>query len=222
MADPIDYTRTRVLASGQEKREEDQIAELQAAIERVRTLYYLFFLGTNAKPPYKERNDLDNHARRVRNNLPKRTAQRFKMQQVLTRYQNLAEHWDKSLRGLEEGTRMPWVPISQRMHVEAPPEPAASAASAAPPAASNGAEASGYLAALSDPGSQVEDVRKIYNSYIAARSKTGGEAGLSFEKFTEVVTRQTSSLLAKGAKAVQFRVEIADDKVSLKAKAVRD
>lgn len=226
MADPpIDYSKARVLSSSQEQQEEQQIKDFEAAIARLKNEYYLYFIGTNPKPPYKERNQLDNKVRQIQQNLPKRTAQRFKMQQVLIRYQHQAEHWDRSLRGLEQGEKLPWVPLSRKLHRDlhldekdrhaAPAQPAAAA-----PA--NGSQASSYLAALSNPQEQVEDVRKIFNSYVAAKSKLGGDASLTFEKFQQVIAKQTGAILAKGAKAVQFRVEIADDKVSLKAKAVKD
>lgn len=215
---PIDYTKGRSLTSDQEQREERLVKDFESALARLKNEYYLFFIGTNPKPPYKQRNDLDNTVRQIQRDLPKRTAQRFKMQQLLIRYQHMAEHWDRSLRGLESGERMAWVPISKR-----PPQSEAEEKAGAPPAASNGsAERSAYLAALRDPGSQEEDVRKIYNSYMAARAKTGTEGGPSFEKFQQVVAKQTQAIMDKGAQAVQFRVEISEDKVALKAKAVKD
>jgi len=222
MADaPINYGKTRVLHSDQEGREERQIKELEAAMSKVGHEYRLYFNGAVPKAPFMARNQLDNLARWTRHNLPKRTAQRFKMQQILSRYQNLAEHWDRSMRGIEEGEELAWVAISRRIPEEAAVQTdGGSQAKAA--ASTNNAQASAYLAALTDPSSQEEDVRKIYNSYVAARSKLGEEAGLSFDRFQQVVAKQTSAILAKGAVAVQFRVEIANDKVHLKAKALRD
>jgi len=225
MADqPIDYSKSRVLTSSQEQREDQQIKDFEAAIAKIKNEYYLYFVGTNPKPPYLERNKLDALVRKTQMNLPKRTAQRFKMQQVLIKYQNMAEHWDRSLRGLEAGEKMPWVPLSRKLvkqHDEALENPQAAAPKPAA-ARANGSQASAYLAALRDPAAQEDDVRKIFNSYVAAKSKLGGDAGLSFEKFQQVISKQTSSILAKGASAVQFRIEISDEKVSLKAKALKD
>ena len=217
---PVDYTKGRVLSSSQEHKEEQQIKDFEAAIARLKNEYYLYFIGTNPKPPYKERDKLDALSRQIQRDLPKRTAQRFKMQQVLIRYQHMAEHWDRSIRGVEAGEKMPWVPISRRpLRTE---EPTETKAEQTRPATANGAQQSSYLAAIKDASSQEDDVRKIFNSYVAAKAKLGGDASLTFDKFQQAIAKQTSAILAKGAQAVQFRVEISEDKVALKAKPVKE
>jgi hypothetical protein len=137
---------------------------------------------------------------------------------LLSKVGSFQEFWDKTIRKVEEGERLSYVPISMREVVqeEAPEE-------AAP---TNGRQSSPYLAKLTDPLDETEtdEVRKVYNSYLAAKEKiAGGPASLPFEKFQAAIAKQVEGILMKGgATAVAFRVEITDEKVALKARPVVD
>ena len=142
------------------------------------------------------------------------------MHNLLTRAANYMEHWAKTLRKIEAGEKISWAPITLR---ETPEEgqPAENGSQAS----SNGRESSGYLACLTDPLCVDEEgeVRKVYNSYVAARNKVDANTKeLPFGSFQRALAKQVQVLLARNAKAVQFRIEITDGKVALKAKPVRE
>lgn len=213
----IDYKNLRTLASHDTERAEEQLHDFHEAIDKVKLAYHLYFIGTQAKPPRDERAKLDRHARDVQQHMPSRTMDRFKMQSALIRYMHFCELWDKSIRKLEEGERIPWVAISRQAEEQ---ERAAQDARAASPAAKP--ESSPALARLKDPMQEPDEVRKIWNSFVAAKKKVGEDGDIPFEKFQAAIARQTTALLSKGgAASVQYRIEIVDNKVAIKAKPLK-
>jgi len=57
---------------------------------------------------------------------------------------------------------------------------------------------------------------------MAARKAGGETAGVKFEAFESLISKQASRILSQqGARAVDFRLESKDGKVSLKAKPVK-
>lgn len=216
---PVDYRKGRSLESQDQVRYDEAIQDFHEAIDKVKLAYHLYFIGTNPKPPREERLKLDRLARQAQQNMPTRTMERFKMQSALIRYTHFCELWDKSIRKLEDGERVPWIPISHQQEEEAGTE---KSKAGQPPAKPGPGESSAALARLTRPLEEAEEVRKIYTSYMAARKKCGEEAEVPFEKFQAAIAKQTEVLLLKAqAAAIQYRVEIQDNKVSIKAKPVK-
>jgi len=214
---PPDYRRARGIASEEQSKYEDDIQTLHEMIDRVKLGYHLYFIGTNPQPPRDDRLKLDRLARYSQQHMPSRTMERFKMQSALIRYTHFCELWDKSIRKLESGERIPWVAISRQLEEEekkreeeqtppAPPRP----------------ESSPELARVTRPMEEPDEVRKIYNSYMVARKKTGDQSDVPFEKFLAAIAKQTEQILGKSAAvSVQYRIEIVDNKVAIKAKPLR-
>ena len=85
-------------------------------------------------------------------------------------------------------------------------------------------ERSTYLARITKPDEDVDEMRKVFNSYVAARKKVGDDVSTAdFEKFRGALVKQTRALIDSGkATAVSYRVEIADGKVAIKAKGEKE
>jgi len=212
----IDYTRTRVAVDEEAEKVDRLIIELTEQIRVVKREYELWFNGVNPKPPHEMRSRLDMHIRLLRNKLPKRTADQFRIGVVLQQYQSFAELWDKSARKQEEGGLAPWMAQSRRSQLqelqghllqsgeEKPPEP----------------QRTSYLARITRPDEDVDEMRKVFNSYVAAKKKVGEDVGgADFDKFRAVLVKQTRQLIDSGkASAVNYRIEIQDGKVAIKAK----
>ncbi|MGE5125903.1 MAG: MXAN_5187 C-terminal domain-containing protein, partial [Betaproteobacteria bacterium] len=65
-------------------------------------------------------------------------------------------------------------------------------------------------------------IRALYESYVAERRRAGDAAAPAFDAFRQLVSQQAERIRSeKGAKAVDFRLEMRDGKVSLKARVVR-
>ena len=215
----VDYSQVRVIADAEAERTDRLIAELQELMRQVKREYELWFNGVNPKPPYELRNKLDTHVRLLRNRLPKRTADQFKIGTVLQLYQTFTDFWDKSARKAEEGGLAPWMAQSRRGQLEELQRMNEDRQEQA-----RKPERSTYLAKITKPEEDVDEMRKVFNSYVAAKKKVGDEVGgADFEKFRAALVKQTKTLIDSGkASAVSYRVEITDGKVAIKAKGEKE
>ena len=215
----LDYTQLRVLTDADAEKTEQLCNELEDLMRRVKREYELWFYGTHPKPPHEMRNKLDTHVRLLRHKLPKRTADQFKIGTILFHYQTLVELWDKSVRKQEEAGTAPWMAVNRQNPLDALQDANEQRAEeAAKPVKSS------YLARITSPEGSEDEMRKVFNSYVAAKKKVGEDVGgADFDKFSQALTKQAKGLIDSGkAKAVAYRVEIQDGKVSIKAKAEQD
>lgn len=216
----VDYSTLRIQKTQDQVQAEELIRKLEKELDHCKLQHQLYFIGTLDKPPREDLAKLDRLTRFCRGNIPTRTMERFRMHNLLTKAANYMEHWAKTIRKIEEGERISWAPISMRVAAESEAE-----ANAANASSNGNKESSGYLASLTDPLCVDEEgeVRKVYNSYVAARAKVDANTKeLPFGSFQRALAKQVQTLMAKDAKAVQFRIEINEGKVSLKAKPVRE
>ena len=220
---PIDYTKLRALENKDAQKTDELIQRLEDDLERTKLQYQLYYIGTVPKPPYEERGKLDRLAMFCRQHVPPRTESRFRMFNILTKDANYQELWDKTIRRIEEGEKLSWVPISLReAHEEEAEAEKGKAAAAA--ASSNGQQAS-LVASIRDPmaSAEEEEVRKIYNSYVAARKKVRpSDQEIPFERFQQALAKQIAPVVEKSAKGVLCRVEITEGKVSLKVRPMAE
>jgi hypothetical protein len=77
-----------------------------------------------------------------------------------------------------------------------------------------------FSVACSDPASEKETVKKLFEAMAEARKKTGSPADASFASFQNFVQKKTEQLRRQyGCHSVQYTVELSDGQVRLKAKA---
>jgi histidinol-phosphate/aromatic aminotransferase/cobyric acid decarboxylase-like protein len=147
----------------------------------------------------------------IRNN-----TERFRYQSLTARYTTFNELWQKRLRAREEGKAF-GVHGLKADELPLPPPPASPASRDAGRAAAPKAE---YRVA--DPARDGAAVRALYQRFVDERVRAGEGAAPSFESFQQLIAKQTSRILSeKGARAVDFRLESRDGKVSLKARLVK-
>lgn len=215
----VDYSQVRVIGDEDAAKTDRQIAELVDLLRMVRREYDLWFNGTHVKPPYELRNKLDSHVRLLRNKLPKRVADQFRIGTVLQQYQSLAELWDKSTRKQEEGGVAPWMAVMRQNPLELLQQ-----ANEERQEKERAPQRSAYLARITSPDGDEDEMRKVFNSYVAAKTKVGDDmSSADFDKFRQVLSKQTRQIIDSGkANAVSYRIEINDGKVAIKAKGEKD
>jgi hypothetical protein len=202
----------------------EDLDQLETAIRQLQIEWEKFFAGIEKKPPTDLKSRVETLVRRyayaeIRNN-----GDRFRYQSLTSRYNTFAELWAKRLRALEEGrpallhgTKVPHAP-------PAPPPPPAAAAPATPatPAAAAAARAAANEYRVRHPEKDAAAVRDLYQQFLEARRQTGETGAVKFDSFQKLISQQASRILnEKGAKAVDFRLETKDGKVSLKARPVK-
>ena len=211
----VDYTQVRTIADPEKERTDRLIVELEELMRQVQREYDLWFNGTQQKPPYELRNKLDTHVRLLRAKLPKRVADQFRIGTVLSKYAVRAELWDKSVRKQEEGGFAPWMSQSRRNPLDDLRDENEKRQEEA-----KEKQKTPYLARITAPEQDVDEMRKVFNSYVAAKKKVGDDiSGADFDKFRTALVKQSKQLIDSGkASAVSYRIEIQDGKVAIKAK----
>ena len=193
----------------------DDLDILERSFRQLQIEWEKFFGGVEKKPPTDLRARVEALIKKyayaeIRNN-----GERFRYQTLSTRYATFNELWNKRMRAIEEGRPLGIHGIYERKvappPVYAPPPPAARAAGGG----------SGEVR-VKDPGGDTDAVRSLFDRFLEARKVAGEGGAVKFESFQKIITQQATRILTeKGAKAVDFRLETKDGKVSLKAKPVR-
>jgi len=188
---------------------------LEKSIRQLQIEWEKFFSGIERKPPVDLRTKLEAMVRRYSNAEIRNNTERFRFQNLASRYQTFAELWAKRLRAMEEGRP---VGLHGKAAAMAPPphhSPAVVERLASAARATNEVR-------VKDPTGDTEAVRSLFDRFLEARKQAGESGAVKFESFQKIIAQQSTRILnEKGASAVDFRLETKDGKVSLKAKPVR-
>jgi hypothetical protein len=126
---------------------EQQIGDLDVAIDRLRSLYDQYFMGIERIEPAVPRKDVERKIYALRKEQIRNTALRFRFQMILQRYSTFQSHWQRICREIENGTYKRQLRHSERKRapaaealpvlvaapeVEAPPPTEASPGTASP------------------------------------------------------------------------------------------
>ena len=187
---------------------------LEKSIRQLQIEWEKFFSGIERKPPVDLRTKLEAMIRRYSNTEIRNNTERFRFQNLASRYQTFAELWAKRLRAMEEGRP---VGLHGKAATLAPPPHHSPAVVERLASAARANEVR-----VKDPTGDTEAVRSLFNRFLEARKEAGESGAVKFESFQKIIAQQSTRILnEKGASAVDFRLETKDGKVSLKAKPVR-
>jgi hypothetical protein len=201
----------------------EDLGRLEILLRQLQAKWEMFFSGGERKPPLELQGQADAIVRRYANTEIRNNGERFRFQSLTARYATFNELWQKRLRAREEGR----VFGMHGLRAEQPPaaaplaSPAGAAASPSPPAASSGAAAAGEFR-VAEPQRDEAAIHALYERYVAQRRNAGDGTAPGFDAFRQLVSQQVARIRSeKGGKAVDFRLETKDGKVSLKARVVR-
>jgi hypothetical protein len=83
---------------------EKLVGELEIAVDRLRSLYEQYFMGIEKIEPGVPRKDVERRIHFLRKEQIRNTAQRFRFQMVLQRFNTYQTHWQRICREIENGT----------------------------------------------------------------------------------------------------------------------
>lgn len=83
---------------------EHTLSELDDKVGRLRALYEQFFMGIEKLEPQTPRKEVDRVIAQLRKIQLRNTAQRFRFQTIIQRYNTMQQHWGRTLREMEAGT----------------------------------------------------------------------------------------------------------------------
>ena len=196
-------------------KQDDELDKLEEDIRRLKNKYDQFFSGITKVPPSFERHQVESYIHEVSKLKMRDNTRRFRFNTILSRYNQFREMWGRKMREREEG------PLDFRRRQAlmnsdpAPPPPPP----AAPRVTSQGADP--YVRMT--PGSNGEEVRKLYDEIERENGKLGKRGSLTLEQLAAMIQKQSDMVREKyHVKTVAFRVETVDGKVKLKAKPLQD
>lgn len=200
----------------------DDLDQLEGQLRRLQIEWEKFFGGQERRPPTDMQAKVENLIRRHAGTDIRNLAERFRYQAITSRFSTFNELWTKRLRANEEGRPLGFHGRLAALAVPAPSAQEAAAAPVAPTVAPSAPRAgSSGEHRVADAARDGAAVRALYESFAASRRATG-EGLVRYEAFEKLVAQQAQRLIAeKGARAIDFRIETKDGKVSLKARPVK-
>lgn len=176
---------------------EEDLAELDMKLRQLRIQYQQFFNGGMKLPPWMLRSEVDRMVRRYANTTMKSFADRYRFNNLQSKYQSYCELWGRQMRIQEEGAR-PSVAARSQPKVQ---------------------EQLVARARVSDPSADPAALKEIYTRFVEARSQHGQKKGVSFDKFVKGVAGQAAQLRkSSGCGEIELRLVVKDDQVQLKAR----
>ena len=82
---------------------ENELAVLERGLQRLHVEYERFFTGDMKLPPADTRRRVEDLLKRIGNLSLERAADRFRLQNLQSRFQSLTELWEKRLAARDEG-----------------------------------------------------------------------------------------------------------------------
>lgn len=179
---------------------------LAADLKRLEAEYTMFFAGRLPRPPWETRGRVEAICKRWDRRPIQGTADRFRFDMLRSRFQTMADVWERALRAREEGRPGPF---------------------ATPPARSGEAGRRGgadnrilQITAFKDPAREMDKVHALYETLMEARHRSGEEP-VSFHRFAALVKDQVSRLRDEGTSEVAFRVAMKDGKVNFTVRGLK-
>jgi len=193
----------------------EDLDRFEILLRQLQAKWDMFFAGVERKPPLELQGQVDVLVKRYANAEIRNSGERFRLQTLTARFTTFNELWQKRLRAREEGKVFGMHGLRAEQVPAAPPAPAP-----APPAAPRSSAGGEFRVA--DGQRDQAAIRALYDSYVDERRRAGDAAAPAFDAFRQLVSQQAERIRSeKGAKAVDFRLETKDGKVSLKARVVR-
>jgi hypothetical protein len=192
----------------------EDLDRIDVAIRQLQVKWEMFFAGSERKPPTELQSQVDALIKRHANSEIRNNGERFRYQGLTARFTSFSELWQKKLRAREEGKLFGVHGLrAEQLPIPAPrPAP--------PPAAAAGTPSGEFRIANAQQDQAA--IRALYETFVAQKRQSGDSAAPAFESFRALIAQQTERIRAdKGARAVDFRLEAKDGKVSLKARVVK-
>ncbi|MFH1812057.1 MAG: MXAN_5187 C-terminal domain-containing protein [Pseudomonadota bacterium] len=197
------------------------IAAFDVRLVEVHRMFEMYFLGLERQLPEKEREDLRRSIMKLRSDTGGvKTNILFKLNTSYQRFTSYDQLWGRTIKQIEEGTYHRDVTKAKRrakkLESDAKlreqqsagetekekPAPARAAAPTRKPASTG----------LSD-----DDVKRIYDTYVMARKRTGESTKVSMESLGKQLKERATTMSSQHNADVEFKVVIKSGKALIKA-----
>ena len=202
------------------QKSDEELDKLEEEIRKLKNKYDQFFSGIQKVPPMFDRKNVEVMIYEIGKQKMRDNTRRFRYNTILSRYNQFREMWGRKMREREEG------PLDFRRRAAAlaepstPPPPAEKLRAGANPRVTS-TNGESYVRVA--PGTNGEEVRKLYDQLQQEHSKLGKSAPITLEQLGKMVEQQSEVVRSRyNVSAVAFRVETVEGKVKLKAKPLQE
>jgi hypothetical protein len=176
---------------------DEALDELDQNIKRLRIEYDQHFAGVLKRPPSLLQGRVQKVIQEFSAQPPRSTRQKFRFNQLNSRYQVFRQQWGRTLRQIEDGAYRPHR-FRAVLHEQEPGAPAA------PPA--------------KDAAQSGKGIDALYGALLRAKEKLGDGSAPDRAKLEEMVRRQTAEIRAKhGDAKIRFKVVTENGRAKVKA-----
>lgn len=197
---------------------EEELSQLEEAMRRLKVEYDVYFGGGSKKPPADTQWRVESLLKKYSDGHKMNFAQRFKYNTLQQKYALFNGLWQQKLKIKEEGYRRPQDAVLgiAGMRIDEEQKAAEALAKKGKPAEPEGA----FKTSCSDVNADHDNVQRLFNAMMAAKTKSGEQANASFDSFKAFVQKKTEQIRKDyGCHAVEYSVEMENGQVRLKAKA---
>lgn len=196
------------------KKQDDVLDRFEEDIRKLKNKYDQWFAGIQKMPPMTERRNLEVFIHELNREKIRDNGRRFRFNTLVSRYNQYREMWARRVREREEGPldfKRRQAAMNEQPDTPPPAERAARVTSG---------EADPYVRVA--PGTNGEEVRKLYEQIQSENRKLGKDSNVTFDQLAAMVEKQTQMVRERyNVNSVAFRVETVDGKVKLKAKPLQ-
>lgn len=199
---------------------DEEISMLDESVRRLKIEYDVYFGGGAKKPPAETEWRVQNLIKKYSDGSRMNFAQRFKYNSIVQKYSLFNGLWQQKLKIKEEGYRRPQDAVLGIAGMRIDQEQQAAEALNRKNAAKKEEEGV-FRTDCSDVNSDHENVERLFNAMMAAKSKAGeANPSANFDSFKQFVQKKTEQIRKDyGCHAVEYSVEMENGQVRLKAKA---
>lgn len=196
-------------------KQDDELDKLEEDIRLLKNKFDQFFAGIQKMPPMHDRRRIEGYIHELSRAKVRDSSRRFRLNTLLTRYNQYREMWGRRMREREEGP-MDFKRRQAALETEpAPPPPRPPS----PRVTSGGADPYVRVAG----GTNGDAIKRLYDQLSQEHGKLGTRPSMTFEQLTDMITKQSEVVRARyNVDSVGFRVETVDGKVKLKAKPIQE
>jgi hypothetical protein len=175
---------------------DEDLENLEAGLRRLKVEYHIFFSGNRKNPPDDLRIRVERIVKKLSESADMNASQRFRFSTLVTRYYVYKDLWRREVQKREMDLSGRDKPVSR--------------ASAPIPSSRPTSEA--IRISISDPKTEEEKVRQLYDALIHLKKNKSQETPLSYSQFSKYIATQTLSLRKKyGCARVSFTIALDED-----------
>ncbi len=193
---------------------DEELDQLDNNLRRLKIEYEIYFSGGSKRPPSDTEWRVLALLRKFSDGSRMNFSQRFRYNSMAQRYAVFSDLWRQKLKIKEEGYRRPQDAILSIQGLRPVEE-------GADETKTEGA-AQGFTIQCSDVEQEPENVRKLFQAFVAAKKSAGEKVtdAASLDSFRRFVKQKTQQIRKDyGCHSVEYTVEVQQGQVRLKAKA---